>query len=68
MRGFQLLKHKLTSAVVLNLPEGKEGLVIDFDISQVGLGRVLMQHAKVKAYDLRSSRCMRRTIQLMIMN
>ncbi|WMV46412.1 hypothetical protein MTR67_039797 [Solanum verrucosum] len=49
-RSFQLLKDKLTSALVLTLPEGTEGFVVYCDASRVGLGCVFMQHGKVIAY------------------
>ncbi|WMV37155.1 hypothetical protein MTR67_030540 [Solanum verrucosum] len=52
-KSFQLLKHKLTSAPILTLPEGTEGFVVYCDASRVGLGCVLMQHGKVIAYDSR---------------
>ena len=47
---FPLLKDKLTTALVLTLPEGTEGFVVYYDASQVGLGFFLMQHGKVIAY------------------
>ncbi|KAK1432135.1 hypothetical protein QVD17_09027 [Tagetes erecta] len=47
---FQLLKEKLTKALVLALPEGTEDFVVYSDASHVGLGCVLMQRGKVIAY------------------
>ena len=42
-KSFQLLKHKLTSALVLTLLKGTKGFVVYCDASRVGLGCVLMQ-------------------------
>ena len=47
---FQTLKEKLTSALVLTLPEGNKGFEIYNDASHQGLGYVLMQHMRVVAY------------------
>ena len=47
---FQTLKEKLTSALVLTLPEGNEGFEVYSDASYQGLGCVLMQHKRVVAY------------------
>ncbi|GJZ16677.1 putative reverse transcriptase domain-containing protein [Tanacetum coccineum] len=47
---FQLLKQKLYSAPILALPEGSENFVVYCDASHKGLGAVLMQREKVKAY------------------
>ena len=47
---FQELKRRLTTALVLTLPSGKEGFVIYSDASNKGLGCVLMQHGRVIAY------------------
>ncbi|WMV14131.1 hypothetical protein MTR67_007516, partial [Solanum verrucosum] len=47
---FAELKTRLTTALVLTLPEGSDGYVIYFDSSTVGLGCVLMQRGKVIAY------------------
>nr|XP_009784202.1 PREDICTED: uncharacterized protein LOC104232644 [Nicotiana sylvestris] len=49
-KSFEELKKRLTSALVLTLPEGTEGFVVYCDASGVGLGCVLMQHGKVIAY------------------
>ena len=49
-RSFQILKDRLTSALVLTLPEGTKGFGVYCDASRVGLGCVLMQHGKVLAY------------------
>ena len=55
-RIFQELKSKLTSRLVLVLPEGREGYVVYCDALGVGLGCVLMQHGKVIAYGSRQLR------------
>ena len=47
------MNDRLSSALVLNLPEGTKGFVVYCDASRVGLGCVLMQHVKVVAYDSR---------------
>ncbi|GKB75438.1 putative reverse transcriptase domain-containing protein [Tanacetum coccineum] len=47
---FQTLKQKLCSAPILALPEGSENFVVYCDASHKGLGFVLMQREKVKAY------------------
>ncbi|GJT36690.1 putative reverse transcriptase domain-containing protein [Tanacetum coccineum] len=47
---FQLLKQKLCSALILDLPEGTENFVVYCDASHKGLGAVLMQNEKVIAY------------------
>ena len=47
---FQELKRRLTSAPILTIPNGEEGLVIYSDASKIGLGAVLMQNGKVIAY------------------
>ncbi|GKB60322.1 putative reverse transcriptase domain-containing protein [Tanacetum coccineum] len=47
---FQLLKQKLCSAPILDLPEGSENFVVYYDASHKGLGAVLMQREKVIAY------------------
>ena len=47
---FQTLKEKLTSALVLTLPEGNEGFEVYSDASHQGLGCVLIQHKRVVAY------------------
>ena len=45
-----MLKNRLTTALVLTLPEGTKGFVVYCDASLVGLGCVLMQNGKVIAY------------------
>ena len=45
-----MIKDRLTSAMVLTLPEDTKGFVVHYDASHVGLGCVLMQHGKVIAY------------------
>lgn len=47
---FKKLKDKLTSTLVLTLPEGNEGFMVYCDASQVGLGCVLIEHGKVRSY------------------
>ncbi|KAH0764885.1 hypothetical protein KY285_000756 [Solanum tuberosum] len=49
-KSFTELKTRLTTALVLTLPEGSDGYVIYYDASRVGLGCVLMQGDKVIAY------------------
>nr|GEW94484.1 putative reverse transcriptase domain-containing protein [Tanacetum cinerariifolium] len=53
---FQLLKDKLCSAPILELPEGSEDFVIYCDASLKGYGAVLMQREKVIAYASRQLR------------
>ncbi|KAH0644963.1 hypothetical protein KY284_032847 [Solanum tuberosum] len=40
-KSFQELKDRLTSALVLTLPERSDGFVVYCDVSRIGLGRVL---------------------------
>ncbi|GKC88403.1 putative reverse transcriptase domain-containing protein [Tanacetum coccineum] len=47
---FQLIKQKLCSAPILDLPEGSKDFVVYCDVSHKGLGAVLMQRKKVIAY------------------
>ncbi|KAI3810725.1 hypothetical protein L1987_20347 [Smallanthus sonchifolius] len=47
---FKTLKHKLSSASILALPEGNDDFVIYCDASRIGLGCALMQREKVIAY------------------
>nr|GEZ60450.1 hypothetical protein [Tanacetum cinerariifolium] len=47
---FHLLKKKLCSALILALPEGNENFVVYCDASHKGVGAILMQREKVKAY------------------
>nr|GEU40548.1 putative reverse transcriptase domain-containing protein [Tanacetum cinerariifolium] len=47
---FQLFKQKLCSAPIVALPEGSENFMVYCDASHKGLGVVLMQKEKVKAY------------------
>ena len=49
-RIFQILKERLTFAMVLTLPNGTKGLIVYCDSSQVGLGCALMQQGEVVAY------------------
>nr|GEW73220.1 hypothetical protein [Tanacetum cinerariifolium] len=50
VNAFQLLKHKLCSALILALPKGSEDFVVYCDASHKGLGDVLIQREKVIAY------------------
>ncbi|WMV50963.1 hypothetical protein MTR67_044348, partial [Solanum verrucosum] len=45
-KSFQELKDRLTTGLVLTLPEGTDGFVVYCDASRVGLGCVLMQNGK----------------------
>nr|GFA21853.1 retrotransposon protein, putative, Ty3-gypsy subclass [Tanacetum cinerariifolium] len=47
---FQLLKQKLCSAPILDLPEGSEDFIVYCDASNKGLGSVLMQREKLISY------------------
>ncbi|GJS44085.1 putative reverse transcriptase domain-containing protein, partial [Tanacetum coccineum] len=47
---FQLLKEKLCSAPILDLPEGAENFIVYCDASHKGIGVVLIQNEKVIAY------------------
>ena len=47
---FQKLKHLLTNAQVLVVPEGNQDLVVYTDACGTGLGAVLMQRGKVILY------------------
>ena len=67
-RSFQILKDRLTFALVLTLSEGTKGFVVYCDASRVGLGCMLMHHRNVVAYASRQLKVMRETIQLMILN
>ncbi|GJU76730.1 putative reverse transcriptase domain-containing protein [Tanacetum coccineum] len=49
-RAFQNLKDKLCNAPVLALPDRPEDFVVYCDASGLGLGCVLMQRGKVRAY------------------
>ncbi|XP_070029059.1 uncharacterized mitochondrial protein AtMg00860-like [Nicotiana sylvestris] len=55
-QSFQELKKRLTTALVLTLPDGTEGYVVYCDASRIGLGCVLIQHGKVIAYASRQLR------------
>ena len=52
-QGFEELKSILTSAIVLALPNGRDGFVVYNDASRQGLGCVLMQNDRVIAYAFR---------------
>ncbi|GKF03719.1 retrotransposon protein, putative, ty3-gypsy subclass, partial [Tanacetum coccineum] len=47
---FQTLKQRLCSAPILALPKGSENFVVYCDASHKGLGVVLMQKERVRAY------------------
>ncbi|GKF65417.1 putative reverse transcriptase domain-containing protein, partial [Tanacetum coccineum] len=47
---FQTLKDKLCNALVLALPDRLEDFVVYCDVSEIGLGCVLMQRGKVISY------------------
>nr|GEV76227.1 putative reverse transcriptase domain-containing protein [Tanacetum cinerariifolium] len=47
---FYLIKQKLCSAPILDLPEGSEDFVVYCDASHKGLGAVLMKREKVSGY------------------
>ena len=47
---FQELKKRLTTALVLTIPQGITGSAIYCDASKLGLGAILIQHSKVIAY------------------
>ncbi|KAH0697968.1 hypothetical protein KY289_015450 [Solanum tuberosum] len=49
-KSFSKLKTRLTTTLVLTLPEDSDGYVIYCDTSKVGLGCVLMQRGKVIVY------------------
>jgi hypothetical protein len=49
-KSFQVLKRRLTTALVLTLPDIKKDFVVYCDASRKGLGCVLMQEGKVVAY------------------
>ncbi|KAJ8764422.1 hypothetical protein K2173_006162 [Erythroxylum novogranatense] len=55
-RSFEELKHRLTTVPVLALPSGAGGFEVFSDVSQQGLGCVLMQHGRVIAYASRQLR------------
>ncbi|GKD02953.1 putative reverse transcriptase domain-containing protein [Tanacetum coccineum] len=47
---FQTLKDNLCNAPILSLPDGIKDFVVFFDVSNQGLGCVLMQRGKIIAY------------------
>ena len=49
-QSFEELKDRLTSALVLVFPNGRDGFVVYSDASRQGLGCVLMQNDRVIAY------------------
>ncbi|XP_049410603.1 uncharacterized mitochondrial protein AtMg00860-like [Solanum stenotomum] len=54
-KSFQELKDRLTSAPVLNLPEGTYGFVVYFYASRIGLGCFLIKNGKVIAYTYKAT-------------
>ncbi|RVW43163.1 ATPase 11, plasma membrane-type [Vitis vinifera] len=48
--GFQELKNRLVTTLILTIPSGSGGFVVYSDTFYQGLGCVLMQHGKVVAY------------------
>jgi hypothetical protein len=48
--GFHILKQKISSALVLTLPDGSDVFEVYYDASINGLGHVLMQRGKVIGY------------------
>ncbi|KAL0446407.1 UNVERIFIED_CONTAM: hypothetical protein Slati_1768600 [Sesamum latifolium] len=55
-QSFEELKRRLTSAPILALQSGDGGYVVYTDTSRQGIGCVLMQHGKVRAYASRQLR------------
>ena len=49
-QSFEELKGRLASALVLALPNGRDGFVVYSDASWQGLGCILMQNDRVIAY------------------
>jgi hypothetical protein len=47
VKGFSKLKRRLTSAPVLTIPSGIEGLTVYNDAFRKGLGCVLMQNERI---------------------
>ena len=62
---FQIIKEKLTTALVLVLPNPREPFEVYYDASKMGLGGVLMQLAKLWPMLLDNLRLMRGIIPLM---
>ena len=65
---FQLLNDKLTSTMVLTLPEGTKVFVVCYGACRVGLDCVLMQHCKLIAYSSRKLKVHEKNYKLMILN
>ena len=63
----QILKDRLTFAIVLTLTMVTMDFVMYCDAYRVGLWCVLIHHGKVVVYPSRNFRCMREIIQLMIL-
>lgn len=49
-QSLQTLNERLTTTLVLSLPNGYEDFVVFSEVSGIGLGHVLMQRGKVIAY------------------
>ena len=65
MKSFQELKDRLTSTLVLTLPECDENYTVYSDASRVGLGCVLMHGGKVIDYASRQLNVHEKIIVLM---
>ena len=52
-KAFEELKHRLTSAPVLVVPNSDDPFTVYIDASRTGLGCVLMQNGQVIAYTSR---------------
>ena len=55
-KSFKLLKHRLTSALILTLPERTKDIVVKCDASHVGLGGVFMEFSKLIVYASRQQK------------
>ena len=65
---FQLLKDRITFALVLTLLEGTDGFVVYCVAFLVGLGCVLMLHRKVIVYAYRQLKPYKKNYQLINLN
>ena len=65
---FRTLKERLTTTLVLALPNSSKPFVVYCDASKMGLGGVLMQRVQVVAYAARQSRFMREIIPRTILS
>ncbi|GMH05055.1 hypothetical protein Nepgr_006895 [Nepenthes gracilis] len=52
-QSFREIKDRLTTALVLVIPEGSGGYEVYYDTSKAGLGCVLIQYGRVVAYGSR---------------